>query len=324
MKVSIIMPVYNAASTLQDSLDSIAAQSFRDFEAVFVDDCSTDGSLSLLETFAAESGISCRIIRQERNAGAAAARNCGLEAATGEYIAWADADDRLAYDTLEKAVAAAVGADSDIVGWDWTLGFEKNGRYMRQAEYVTPLDALKAMMGGTMRWNLWLFMVRRQLLESNGIRFIDGADMGEDMQFMLRAFSCAGRVCQIHESLYSYNAVNSSSISHQFNERRRNEVSCNVANAERALSESRYAGELEPYFNYLKLYIKLPLLMSADKCDYETWYSWFPESNGHAAENRALPWRTRAVQRMAAGRMWFGVKFYHIFVYKLVYGILYR
>ncbi|MCQ2065780.1 MAG: glycosyltransferase [Bacteroidaceae bacterium] len=324
MKVSVIMPVYNAAATLQNSLDSISAQTFRDFEVVFVDDCSTDFSLSLMENFAAGSGIACSIVRQEHNAGVAAARNRGLETATGEYIAWLDADDRMAPDTLQKAVKAAEENKTDIVGWDWTLGFERNGRHMRQADYNTPLDALKALMGGTMRWNLWLFMVRRRLLADNDIHFIDGADMGEDMMLMLRAFASAGRVCRIHESLYSYNAVNTASISHQFSEKRRSEVSLNVTAAERALKMSEYSLELADYFNYLKLYIKIPLLMSANRSDYEIWYSWFPESNRYAATNRALPWRTRAVQWMASKRMWLGVKLYYIFVYKFLYGVVYR
>lgn len=322
MKVSIIMPVYNAEATLQKSLDSIEAQSFRDFEVVFVNDFSTDGTLSILERFKAGSGVPCTILTQPRNGGVAAARNRGLEAARGEYVAWVDADDAIESQALERAVGAAGGAD--IVGWDWTLGFEGNGRYMRQAGYATPLEALKALTGGTMRWNLWLFMTRRSLIEENYIRFIPQADMGEDMMFMLKAFAFAGRVVQLHEALYRYNAVSSGSISRQFSERRRREVEANVTEAEKALLGSEYGGELEKYLHYLKLYIKLPLIMSADKENYTIWYGWYNGSNRYAAANRALPWRTRAVQWMAAHRLWAGVWLYYVLVYKFVYGVIYR
>ena len=67
MKISIIMPVYNAEKTIRESLDSIQEQSFRDFDIVFIDDCSTDGTSAILEGFQKDSGIPCRIVRQEKN-----------------------------------------------------------------------------------------------------------------------------------------------------------------------------------------------------------------------------------------------------------------
>lgn len=324
MRVSVIVPVYNAAKTLQASLDSIKAQTFRDFEVVFADDGSTDGTRQIIELFAQNSGIPCKILHQERNSGVAAARNRALDAADGEFVAFVDADDAIAPQALERAIAAVSAPDVDIVGWDWTLGFETNGRYMRQADYTTPLDAIKALMGGTMRWNLWLFLTRRSLLQDNGIRFIDGADMGEDMMLMLKAFLHARKVAQIHESLYSYNAVSTSSISRQFSERRRAEVTRNVAEVERAISASSHCKELGEYINHLKLYIKLPLLISAEKENYLLWYGWFNESNAYACANKQLPLRTRMLQWLAAHRCWVGVRLYYVLVYKFVYGVIYR
>ena len=322
MKVSVIIPVYNAEKTLRDSLDSLRAQTFRDFELVFVDDCSTDSSPQLLESFLQESGLPGRIIRQETNGGVAAARNRGLDAAEGEYLAFLDADDRMAENALEVAVAVADGAD--IVGWDWTLGFEKNGRYMRQADYDTPLQALKNLMGGTMRWNLWLFMLRREFVQENGLRFTSGANMGEDMQFMIRAYCKAGKVAQLHTPLYRYNALSATSISRQFGEIRRREISDNLETALLAVRESAYIAELAPYANHLKLFLKLPLLIGADRELYGMWEHWFPEANGAALENKALPLRTRLLQWMASKRMWWAVKLYYFLIYRLVYGLIYR
>ena len=322
MKVSVIIPVYNAEKTLQESLDSLRAQSFRDFELVFVDDCSTDSSPQLMESFLQETGLPGRIHRQERNGGVAAARNRGLDAAEGEYLAFLDADDKMAEDALEVAVATAGGAD--IVGWDWTLGFEKNGRYMRQADYSTPLQALKNLMGGTMRWNLWLFMLRREFVREAGLRFRPGANMGEDMQLMIKAYCRAAKVVQVHQALYRYNALSTTSISRQFSEVRRREISDNLEMASAAVRESVYAGELEPYINHLKLFLKLPLLIGTDRQLYGIWEKWFPEANVAVMGNKALPLRTRLLQWMASKRMWWAVKLYHLLVYRLVYGIIYR
>jgi len=171
-----------------------------------------------------------------------------------------------------------------------------------------------------MRWNLWLFIYRRELIESHNIRFTPGDNMGEDMMFTISAFLVANKVKQIHQSLYNYNAVNTSSISKQFTQQRRNEVEANFKKVE-ALATS---DELKPYLEYLKLFIKLPLLISDDKSNYEIWYNWLPESNAYAMANKALPLRTRLLQWMASKRFFVGVKFYYIFVYKFVYGIIYK
>lgn len=323
MKVSLIVPVYCAEKTLPAMLESISSQCFRDFEVIFVEDAGTDGSMALLEDFRRSSGLSCKLLRQERNQGAAAARNRGLEAAQGEYLAFADADDLLEPDSLELAVQAA-GGGADIVGWDWVLDRKRSGRIMRQADYRTPTEAFRALTGGTMRWNLWLFLLRRGLVEENGIRFIPGADIGEDMQFMLRAFLCARKVIQLHKPLYRYNAVNDSSISKAFTPAKREQVETNLAAAEQAWESSPVRSVLPEAMSDLKLYLKRPLLIGTDRSMYETWFDWFPEANARAKERAALPLHTWLLQAMAARRLWTGVRLYYLFVHKLVYGILYR
>lgn len=324
MRVSVIMPVYNAEGCLPVALESLKSQSFRDFEVVFVDDCSTDGTPSVLEAFKKESDISCKIVRQEVNGGVAAARNKGLEAAEGDYLAFLDADDRMEPEELEKAVAKAEEAAAEIVGWDWTLGFEKNGRYMRQTDYDSPRQALKNLMGGTMRWNLWLFLVKRKLLIDNNIQFIEGANMGEDMMVIIKAFAKAKKVVQIHKPLYRYNAVSQTSLSRQFSEERRAEIMANLSEVEKTIKDSQYSSDLKDYVDYLKLFLKLPLLISPDKKDYLTWHSWFQETNSKAMSNKSLPLRTRLLQGMAAHKLWGCVKLYYLCVYKFVYGIIYR
>ena len=322
MKISLIVPVYKAERTLPATLESIRSQSFTDFEAIFVEDAGGDGSLAMLERFCAESGLICKLIRQERNQGAAAARNRALEVAEGEFLAFADADDLLHQDMLKEAAGASENAD--IVGWDWTYGLSKDGRYMRQADYSTPSEAFHKLTGGAMRWNLWLFLIRRTLAAENGIRFVNGYDLGEDMQFVLRCFMHAGKVVQLHSSLYRWNAVSSTSISRSFAAPKRAQIEANLAEVERRFAASAFCKEMPSAITELKLYLKRPLLISAEKSDYETWYDWFPEVNAHATEGADLPFHTRVLQGMAARRFWFGVRLYYYLIHKLVYGILYR
>lgn len=107
-KVSVIVPVYNAEHTVGRCWKSLASQTERDIEVVFVDDCSTDGSLQLLQGFA-EADSRCRVVRNERNGGPALARKVGLAAATGEYVIGCDADDYAEPDAMECLLEAAVG-----------------------------------------------------------------------------------------------------------------------------------------------------------------------------------------------------------------------
>ena len=89
-RVSVIMAVYNASRFLREAVGSILCQTFRDFELIAVDDASSDSSLDILQGFADER---IRIIRHDRNHGAAISRNDALRAACGEYVAIMDADD---------------------------------------------------------------------------------------------------------------------------------------------------------------------------------------------------------------------------------------
>ena len=326
MKISLIIPVYNAERTLAATLDSIQAQHFRDFEVIFAEDACTDGSVAILETFCKESGLSCQLLLAERNGGVATARNRALDVAQGEYLAFADADDLLDPDMLAHAVAAAENPDGpvDVVGWDWTRGLSQGARYMRQADYTTPLQAFRGLTGGASRWNLWLFLIRRELVERHHIRFVPGADLGEDMQFMLRAYMNAGKVVQLHEALYRWNAQNTSSISRSFAPAKRAQIETNLAEAERAFRDSAFSREAPQAMTELKLYLKRPLLISSARSDYETWYNWFPETNAHAAEGDDLPRHTRILQGLAARRCWWGVRLYYVLIHKVVYGLIYR
>lgn len=92
-RVSVVIPVYNACETLVRALESVAAQTFRDFEVIVVDDASPDGSGALARDWAADRGLDFHLITQQENVGAAAARNAGIEAARGEFIAFLDSDD---------------------------------------------------------------------------------------------------------------------------------------------------------------------------------------------------------------------------------------
>ncbi len=105
MMVSIIVPVYNAAAYIENTIQMVSNQTYRDWELILVDDGSRDGSVQLIEKIIRRQRKRIRLIRNKGNKGAAAARNRGIDASSGRYIAFLDADDVWMKDKLEKQVA---------------------------------------------------------------------------------------------------------------------------------------------------------------------------------------------------------------------------
>ena len=105
-EVSVVVPVYNKAPYLAACLESVLAQTLPSLELICVDDGSTDGSREILDRFA-ERDPRVKVICHDRNRGAAAARNLGLDAANGEFVQFTDADDLLDPDALRLLITAA-------------------------------------------------------------------------------------------------------------------------------------------------------------------------------------------------------------------------
>lgn len=109
---SVVIPVYNAKSSLKRCVDSWLAQSRSDLELLLVDDGSTDGSAVLCDELA-DSDPRIRVIHQ-KNSGVSAARNAGIQEACGEYVLFTDSDDYVAVDYLEKMANCVDNAGADL------------------------------------------------------------------------------------------------------------------------------------------------------------------------------------------------------------------
>ena len=144
-RVSIIVPVYNAAEFLEETVQSVRNQTYEKWELLLVDDCSTDQSRSLMERFAGEDGR-IRPILQEKNRGAAQARNRGIREAAGRYIAFLDADDLWKPEKLEKELLFREKKDAAFVFSGYEFADEKakgTGKVVRVPETLAYRQALK-------------------------------------------------------------------------------------------------------------------------------------------------------------------------------------
>ena len=113
-KISVIIPVYNVAAYLPRCLDSILGQTFQDTEVLCVNDCSTDGSLEVLQQYAAQDSR-VKVFSNDKNIGGALSRNVGMDNAKGEYIYFMDSDDWIEPNYLEVMLKTIEKVDTDII-----------------------------------------------------------------------------------------------------------------------------------------------------------------------------------------------------------------
>lgn len=181
------------------------------------------------------------------------------------------------------------------------------------------------MMLGEMRWNLWLFLVKRSLYEEHGIRFIPGQNMGEDLLVSMKLFGYASRVSYLNQSLYVYRQTNSQSLTKQYSTAHLEEVNNHVGKVHEFLKERAILGDsLAYYMHCLQLNIKLPLLVTGKRSSYRLWQSWFPASNRFGFKQEGISLRTRFLQYMAYRKQYWYVWLYYRLVFKLVYGLIYK
>ena len=257
----------------------------------------------------------------ETNKGLPAARNTGLQMAQGEYIFHCDSDDFVEPDMLETLYTEAVMHRADIVWCDWFLSFEKNERYMKQPSFDTALEALKTMLSGGMKYNVWNKLVRRSLYADYQVSFPAGYGMGEDMT-MLLLFAHAGRVAYVPKAFYHYVKLNTGAMSNVYSDRHKEELKYNVNRTAECLTKI-YGNTLEKEIAFLKLEAKFPFLLMGDTRLYRLWKEWYPEANRYILQNRGISARSRWLQ-WCAWKNLFGLVWIYNQLFHWAYKILYR
>lgn len=212
MRLSIVIPVYNAERYLRRCLDSVLIQTLRDIEVICVDDGSSDSSPSILYEYQEKDGR-VRIVHQE-NSGQGAARNHGIDVAMGDRICFVDADDALAdADALNSLVTEMDSVGLQMLMYDAVTRFEDGcnacsvaiGNYRRRHTYpafATGVDMFVAMnRHNEFSASPCLYMVRRDALVASGVRFAEGV-LHEDDVFTLSLLLSLERVGHVNRLSY--------------------------------------------------------------------------------------------------------------------------
>ena len=206
MKITAIVPVYNGAGCLgrclESILSSVAAGGGAASELVVVDDASTDATAEVIERFRRRIP-EIVVARHERNLGLGEARNTGLRHATGEWIAWVDADDEVTKDWFAR-ISENAFPDVEVVAFGARAWRNGRARVVRYRPYACVEDAtvfcrdvLRDL--GTSTW-LWNKMLRRSLFE--GLSF-SGRCL-EDFRLLPKLLARAKRVRSLPDALYEY------------------------------------------------------------------------------------------------------------------------
>lgn len=209
-KVSIVIPVYGVEEYLPRCLDSLLSQSFREWEAICVNDGSPDRCGEILADYSARDGR-IRVFTQA-NSGVSAARNKGLSEARGEYVCFMDPDDELAPRFTELLLAAVEQTGADFAWCDHLKGAERGEWQLKgaQGEICTDVFARFLAENPNMGKSVWNKMYRRELLE--GLRFPTETGMGEDIVFLCQALYRAAKAAHVPEALYFYRMRESSAM----------------------------------------------------------------------------------------------------------------
>ena len=138
-KISLIVPIYGVEKYIRKFAETALGQTYDDIEFIFVNDGTKDRSMEILEALIEERFSHLRpriVIINKENGGLPMARKSGLEVATGEYILFADSDDWLELDAVEKVVAEAERTDADIVYFDLVKEYGHKTSYKRERDYM--------------------------------------------------------------------------------------------------------------------------------------------------------------------------------------------
>lgn len=219
IKVSVIVPVYNAEKYLSRTIEYLKKQTLKEIEIILVDDGSTDSSPAICdEACKSDERIKCI---HKRNAGVSAARNDGIQAAQGEYLMFCDADDIPSTHMAEKLLHKIESEHADIVlsgfikqidnayiNCDIPYSESLTGRDNIIRKLIMPMIvwgyspdriALPAIYG-----SVWRGLYKKSLIVNKAIQFPTTISLGEDMVFNTLAFLFASRIAFINDYLYTY------------------------------------------------------------------------------------------------------------------------
>ena len=312
-KVTVIITIYNRERFIADCARSLFGQTLDDVEFLFVDDASTDNSVSVLEEVIAEYPTRkemIHVLQMEQNGGRAVARQTGIDHATGEYVIHVDSDDWVDTDMLELLYTKAKVTDADIVGCNITHEYKTYQKIFRQTYFETMDDNIRGLLNGKIFPSLCTSLTRTSLIKENHIIFPQGIDTGEDLLFNLQLYLHANKVIGIDAPSYHYrHTEESGSFKHT-----EKSIKSVIEVARRIDELMKEAGNYERFkydILFRKFSMKSALVITFDNEDNnQAWLHLFPETHPYIWSYKQFEWKRRLQLWLAAHNMFAMAKFF--------------
>lgn len=205
--VSVLIPVYGVESYIEECAISVFNQSYENLEIIFVNDCTKDSSMIVLENVLKRFPIisnKVKIINHGENLGLAGARLTALKAATGDYVIQFDSDDYVEHNMLELLVEKAIEDDADIVICDMDHVYETYSVPVHVNPSLNNIELISKLFTGEVHSSLCNKLIRRKLYTDNNINPTIGLNMCEDFSVMYKLVYYSKRISYLPQILYHY------------------------------------------------------------------------------------------------------------------------
>lgn len=227
MKISIIIPIFNADAFLEQCISSVLEQTYDDFELILINDGSTDQSGEICEKFAA--GDYRIKLFHKGNGGVSSARNLGLQVVTGQWITFVDSDDYLTLDYL-KAFSEFFETDTDlIIQGQNSIGKSRDeiriSYSFENQSQIAPYEFLNRFNILPFYFGVWCKAFKTEIIKSNKITFDTNKSLGEDTLFNLEYLSCCkSDITLLDRNEYVYRDVEGSLTKQKLSYQQRKEL----------------------------------------------------------------------------------------------------
>lgn len=280
IKVSILVPVYNVEKYVGKCVESIFTQTYTNIEYVFVNDCTPDKSMEVINNYIEKYNIKkkCIIINHEKNKGICASRNDCLDNATGDYFLFIDSDDYIDLDMVEKLVEAAQKENADISGCGYTEEYNDHSLDFPQKYTNDYKEMLKAITVLKLKGVMWKLLIRRSIVEENHIRFMPEKNMVDDYLFCCQVFYYSHSFSGVDKCMYHYIQYNPNNYSQRTFHNINHQAEA-IKEVEKFYKDKGVYNIVEKEIYIRKFIAKKPLLMDKKCIDVKKWREIFPESN---------------------------------------------